>query len=187
MPPETVHPEGFTLLEFVVVLVLLGILAASVLPRFVALSGQAELAQAEGVAAGLRSGADMVRTVFLSQGHTTRVQNLAGFGDGAVDTNNIGYPIGTDKGNGNENIGRGGAGCVGVWQGVLSNPPSVAHNNNNQDYRSYRHTSNKVCSYVYRAGGDTGNQNTGELVIKYDSRDGSVIVCGIRSDIPSCG
>ena len=173
-------------MELVLVLIVVGILAASFLPKFFDTLDEAELSQAQGVAAALRSGVDMVRATFVSQGHTVRVQNLPGFGDGTIDTNNIGYPIGRDKGNGNENIGRGSAGCVGLWDGVLSNRPSVAHNNDNQDYRSYRHTGNKVCSYVYRAGGDTGNWNTGELVIQYDSRDGSVAVCGTRPDIPDC-
>lgn len=177
---------GFTLTELVIVIMILGILAAVILPKFLDLTEKAELSQAQGVAGGLRAAVNMVQATFISQGHTTRVQNLPNFGDGTVDTNNIGFPIGTTKGNGNENIGVGNAGCVGLWQGLLLSPPTVAHNNNNQDYRSYRHTSNKVCSYVYRAAGDTGNQNTGKLVIKYDSRNGSVVVCGTRSDIPDC-
>jgi type II secretory pathway pseudopilin PulG len=169
-----------------VVIVIIGVISAFVLPRFSDLSEQAELAQVEGIAGALKSGALTVKALYRSQGHSVRVQNLAGYGDGRIDTNNIGYPIGIDKGNGNENIGRNNAGCVGIWEGVLIDSPTVAHNNNNQQYRSYRHTGNKICSYVYRAGGDNGNQNTGLLVIKYDSRDGSVSVCGGRADLPAC-
>ena len=182
----SIHRSGFTLIELVVVIVLLGILASFALPKFGNLSDEAELAQANGVAAALKSGVNLVKTVFNSKGYSTRVQNLPVFGLGNIDTNNVGFPIGIDKGNGNENIGRGNNGCVGVWNGLLDNPPSVANGNNNQDYRSYRHTGNRVCSYVYRGNGDTGNQNTGQLVIKYDSRDGSVVVCGTRSDVPAC-
>lgn len=167
-------------------MVVLAILSAFVLPRFSDLSEEAELAQVQGVAGALQSGMLIAKALFRSQGHSVRVQNLVGYGDGTLDTNNIGYPIGTDKGNGNENIGRNNAGCVGVWNGVLVDAPTVAHNNNNQQYRSYRHTGNKICSYVYREGGDNGNQNSGLLVIKYDSRDGSVVVCGQRGDIPAC-
>ncbi len=178
--------RGFTLIELIIVLVIIGVLAAFVLPRFANVSDQAELVQVQGVAGALRSGALTVKTLFNSQGHSVRVQNLPGYGDGTIDTNNIGYPIGTTKGNGNENIGVGNAGCVGVWNGIMIDAATVAHNNNNQEYRSYRHTSNKICSFVYRGSGDNGNRNTGLLVIKYDSRDGSVAVCGQRADIPAC-
>ena len=183
---NTPSNSGFTLIELVVVIVILGIIAVFALPRFADLQDEAELSTIEYIASSLKVGADTVKVVFNSKGHTTRTQNLEGFGDGTIDTNNIGYPIGTDKGNGTENIGRGVQGCVGVWEGVLQSPPSVSSDNNNSDYRSYRHTGAKVCSYAYRLNGDTANRNRSQLVIRYDSRDGKVDVCGRRSDIPNC-
>ncbi|WP_419810206.1 type II secretion system protein [Bacterioplanoides sp.] len=178
--------RGFTLIELITTLVLIGILASFALPRFSNLSEEATIAQAQGVAGSLRSSINIVKALFQSQGHTTRIQNLQGFGNNNIDTNNQGYPIGIDKGNGNENIGRQNKGCAELWQGLLSQAPSVAHNNNNQQYRSFRHTQNRVCSYVYRDDGDTGNQNTGQIIIRYDSRDGSVRVCGQSSLLPTC-
>ena len=111
--------QGFTLIELVMVIVILGILASFALPRFSNLGDDAELAQAQGIAAGLQAGVKTVKSVFHAKGHTTRTQNLEDFGDGTIDTNNIGYPIGIDKGNANENIGVNNAGCIGVWTGVL--------------------------------------------------------------------
>ncbi len=52
-----IRQAGFTLIELVMVIVLIGVLAAIAIPKFVDLSGDAKKAAAEGVAGALSSAA----------------------------------------------------------------------------------------------------------------------------------
>jgi MSHA pilin protein MshA len=64
---------GFTLIELVVVITILGILAAFAVPRFASLEGQARLAATQSLAGSLRSGASLAHALWLAQGNPASV------------------------------------------------------------------------------------------------------------------
>lgn len=89
--------KGFTLVELVVVIVILGILAATALPRFVNLTGDARVSAVNGMAGGLRSAVALVQARYMATGDMTATTAAV---VGATVTVNAatGIPVGTAAG-----------------------------------------------------------------------------------------
>ncbi|GIU13868.1 MULTISPECIES: type II secretion system protein [unclassified Shewanella] len=150
------YQKGFSLIELVIVIVILGLLAATAIPRFLNVTDDAEDASVDGVAGGLSTAVSFVRSQWEVDGRRNNTVLLDGT-TVALDTR-FGYPTGqsnTDAKDMDE------VSCQEVFDLVLQNAPrSVVAG---EDARKARY----VVSVAKGAGGSS-NSIDGELVSDLD-------------------
>lgn len=184
------NQKGFTIIELVVVILLLGILTATALPRFMDVSTQAHTAVVQAVQGSMQTAVALFNAAYTAQGEPAEDSAVTGFGDGSLLTNDVGFPKGNNATGITNNVG-GAAECALIYSellqvggvptiaaaGLAAVPDVAQFNGNAFDFLPYV-TAVDICNFAYTGEPvPTGGGNA--RVITYNSTTGVVTLASV--------
>lgn len=137
--------KGFTLIELIIVIVILGLLAVTAGPKFLDFSEDAHLAVIKGESAAFNSAIGLVRSVYLLR----QTSPIEVFGGTVEIDETSGYPTGS---------GSGSASCADLWNDILTNAESIVAVSNpnaplNEGWNTFRFSN--LCAFGKKFGDRT--------------------------------
>lgn len=133
MKSNLIKQKGFTLIELIIVVIILGLLAVTALPRFIDIQEDAERSTVEGVAGGLASAVGLVRGQWevLGRPDNGTAENFIDYDTTRVGIDpDIGYPTsgvdasGTEVAGSTEVTALTAVRCQAIFNTVLQSAPS---------------------------------------------------------------
>ncbi|WP_390232804.1 prepilin-type N-terminal cleavage/methylation domain-containing protein [Vibrio sp. F74] len=171
---------GFSLVELVIVIVVVGLLAVAALPKFLDITDEAKKASIEGVAGGFATAVLSARAQWEAESRP-QVNNVNVVDYDGVDfiltdsSNNSGfrdgYPLAVSSTANSGATGATNAICLELMENLLQNPPTVVENDTSDADARYSAaaTNSGTCTYTQLEGSTNHN-------FEYDITTGRVLV-----------
>lgn len=192
----TTKNRGFTLIELVIVVVLLGLLAAVAIPRFLDMTEEAEDATVEGVAGGFATGVGLVRAQWeldaRPSGNLAANQTFVTLDGIQVGIDgDTGYPTGQlNNDSSSQDTDMSDLDCESVFNLIMQSAPTITSDFSQRPFDSFRYFTtvssgngsggNDICYYylTQTIQNETvvPNDDTAGNGFIYDPRIGQVIV-----------
>ena len=157
--------NGFTLIELIVVILILGILAATALPKFVNVENEAHIGSHQGVAGAWQAAVMLTHAKWLAAGKPTGPIGLNIDTGVDVQVNANGWPVNVS---GTSTVDA--AGCGALWALLLQNNAPTAGNGATNDYNTST-TATPTCNFNY-----TKTTTSGDLDIGYNTSTGVITI-----------